>query len=664
MSMPLEGTQVLYSVQIFFHLHLSYSVVIFQMAAAPTNTMVESPAPTLTVFDSKDKLVRYAREYYHNNGIGITIESYTQDVEVRLQCDRGGKYKGEGSENAIRNRATRRIGCPFKLKGVRYARDNEWHLKAMNLNHNHQPSDNMAAHPIARRLTAEDSKRVELLSNAGIPPRKIKNILRAENERFIGTSKTIYNAKFKIKKIGLGDMSALQVLLDELTNAKYKINYTTDEDNHLLNLFFAPELSIKYLKQYNNVILMDSTYKTNRFGLPLLNVVGVNSNYRTFTIGLAFMTNESESAFTWVLRNIEALFPTNAYPKCIVTDRDLALMNASGCVFPNSKPILCKWHINKNITSRCKKNFETNAAWESFQKLWEQVCSSEGENTYNVRLNALKSAIGESSDTMVYLNNVWLPHKDRFVSYFVDAFMHLDQVNTSRVESAHAYLKTFIETSVGDILVTTRLIINAIKEQFHEIEAEIASDKIAVPIRARGPMYASIITKISAFALDKIITAYTEFVKRASPSTCSKYFSVVFGLPCPHVITQKIISGGTLTTSDFDKQWHIDFRDESSSSSSSSSIDIHFPDIVRRYEQASQPQQIQMSTFLASLAAAPLPILAINPRIPVQHLSETSTRRLPSAFERVETPSTHRRPPRCSRCGQIGHNSRGCYQPL
>lgn len=85
-----------------------------------------------------------------------------KDEWVLLQCDRGGKYKGRGRGNTQRDRSTRRIECPFRLKGVRYVSDDKWHLNSICLDHNHLPSDNMAAHPIARRLTEEEKRKLNL----------------------------------------------------------------------------------------------------------------------------------------------------------------------------------------------------------------------------------------------------------------------------------------------------------------------------------------------------------------------------------------------------------------------------------------------------------------------------------------------------------------------
>ncbi len=41
-------------------------------------------------------------------------------------------------------------------------------------------------------------------------------------------------------------------------------------------------------KQYPDIILLDSAYKTNEFNMPLLNICGITSSNTFFRLGLHF----------------------------------------------------------------------------------------------------------------------------------------------------------------------------------------------------------------------------------------------------------------------------------------------------------------------------------------------------------------------------------------
>ncbi|KAJ1407064.1 MULE transposase domain [Sesbania bispinosa] len=102
------------------------------------------------------------------------------------------------------------------------------------------------------------------------------------------------------------------------------IVWTHPDALKLLNLFFI-------------VLIIDTTYKTNKYMLPLLEVVGVTSTELTFSVAFAYMEQEKADNFTWVLEKLKTMIPfPDVSPQVIVTDRDIALMNAVEKVFPNA----------------------------------------------------------------------------------------------------------------------------------------------------------------------------------------------------------------------------------------------------------------------------------------------------------------------------------------
>ena len=61
----------------------------------------------------------------------------------------------------------------------------------------------------------------------------------------------------------------------------------------------------------------------------MLEIVGVTCTGLTFSIAFAYMEAECEKNFMWALETFRDLFPRHdELPKVIVTDKDLALMNA------------------------------------------------------------------------------------------------------------------------------------------------------------------------------------------------------------------------------------------------------------------------------------------------------------------------------------------------
>ena len=105
---------------------------------------------------------------------------------------------------------------------------------------------------------------------------------------------------------------------------------------------------MKLFNACNLVFLIDSTYKTNRYKLPLLDFVGVTPTGMTFSASFAYLEGERLNNVVWALKRFRGLFiRRDALPRVIVTNRDLALMNAVKIVFLECTNLLCRFHITR-----------------------------------------------------------------------------------------------------------------------------------------------------------------------------------------------------------------------------------------------------------------------------------------------------------------------------
>jgi len=75
----------------------------------------------------------------------------------------------------------------------------------------------------------------------------------------------------------------------------------------------------------------------------------------TFSARFAYLEGERVNNVVWALERFQGLFlRRDGLPIVIVTDRDLALMNAVKTVFPECTNLLCRFHIDKNVKAKCK----------------------------------------------------------------------------------------------------------------------------------------------------------------------------------------------------------------------------------------------------------------------------------------------------------------------
>ncbi|KAH1215724.1 hypothetical protein GmHk_13G036802 [Glycine max] len=117
----------------------------------------------------------------------------------------------------------------------------------------------------------------------------------------------------------------------------------------LRDLFWCHLDAVKLCNACHLMFLIDNTYKTNRYKLSLLDFVGVTPTSMTFSVGFAYLEGER------ALEQFRGLFlRRDCLPIVIVTDRDLALMNAVKTVFLECTNLLCRFHIDKNVKAKCK----------------------------------------------------------------------------------------------------------------------------------------------------------------------------------------------------------------------------------------------------------------------------------------------------------------------
>ena len=121
------------------------------------------------------------------------------------------------------------------------------------------------------------------------------------------------------------------------------------------DIFWCHPDVVKLCNACNLMFLIDNTYKTNMYRLPLFDFVGVTPTGITFSVGFTYLEGECVNNVVWALEQFRGIFLRHdALPGVIVTDRNLTLMNAMKIVFPECTNLLCRFHIDKNVKAKCK----------------------------------------------------------------------------------------------------------------------------------------------------------------------------------------------------------------------------------------------------------------------------------------------------------------------
>src|ERR1043166_9996886 len=99
------------------------------------------------------------------------------------------------------------------------------------------------------------------------------------------------------------------------------------EDNHLVRLcWMRPEQQVLW-SRFHDIILLDTTAKTNHFSMILCVIILVDNHNRSRLAATAILSDETRDSFEWLF---QSLFNTTGglMPRLLYTDTDPAMVVA------------------------------------------------------------------------------------------------------------------------------------------------------------------------------------------------------------------------------------------------------------------------------------------------------------------------------------------------
>ena len=176
--------------------------------------------------------------------------------------------------------------------------------------HNHGADLHPSAQPAHRKRSEAAKKLIKVLQAAHLSLKDILNVLVKHDPEANYTRADIRNevAKARVEELdGLTPTQALFVALeayniqDENLENRYIYWYHRDNEGRVDYLFFIHPKSQELLCRHLDVLLINSTYSTNRYNMPLAHITGRTSQNGSFNIGYAFMVAERTEHYTLLI---------------------------------------------------------------------------------------------------------------------------------------------------------------------------------------------------------------------------------------------------------------------------------------------------------------------------------------------------------------------------
>ena len=112
----------------------------------------------------------------------------------------------------------------------------------------------------------------------------------------------------------------MEVLVSKMETGLYTFNYKSDAEGRVTHISFTHLHSVEMLNQYPEVLLLDCTYKTNYFKMPLLNIVNSTCRHKTYHISFCFLFDETEESYIWALIQLSHLFTASRASDVMIMD--------------------------------------------------------------------------------------------------------------------------------------------------------------------------------------------------------------------------------------------------------------------------------------------------------------------------------------------------------
>ncbi|KAL0245883.1 hypothetical protein GEMRC1_007100 [Eukaryota sp. GEM-RC1] len=258
----------------------------------------------------------------------------------------------------------------------------------------------------------------------------------------------------------------------------YIFRVKSDAENRLEALFIVNREVLPIARRFRYVFCLDSTYKTNTFGMPMFHVVGFTCLNSSFSAACVFMAKETEEYYLWTLEQFKDVF--NIIPGVFLTDKEKALINAVRKVFPTSGHVLCLFHIVQNLIQIKNAKGISDPAWKIFMEHFYSLIQSEAVEEFCWNLDVMTGKYEndrECGDAFIYLINNWFDMKESFCYYNIDQFTHFKTYTNNRAESAHNTLKSGDRMYKRDLESAMENVMATMEHQVIDLRRNIDVDK-------------------------------------------------------------------------------------------------------------------------------------------------------------------------------------------
>jgi hypothetical protein len=391
------------------------------------------------------------------------------------------------------SKATRQIksDCPWRVSFFRQ-KNRTYRITSRDLTHNHallSSSDITSNIDSLRKITPDISMAVRTMISNGMhgvesERRYLQDSLGVTIQRDV-----FQNLISKTKReLGMLDsVDDFKMLLNwlqgEIANkaavARYHVNESVGYE--LDGVFYMSADMVYHLDRNGEVLVMDTTFKTNRFHWPLLLVCGVNEHWQTIVLAVGLLHHQTTALFSWALEQMASAVSPEAWGAIatVITDGDAAMSAAIDARLPHALHARCRYHLEQNLRHNLRETLGLTAT-EQFIVKWKSVIAEEEVDAFNTAKQAVHLNYPAAQP---YLEkNHWI-NEQHFAECYIKKASTLGMRSTQRVEGMNHVLKGMFQVRSTTALSTLFQVLQFATCEVDRQAAKAASKRAAdVPL--------------------------------------------------------------------------------------------------------------------------------------------------------------------------------------
>jgi hypothetical protein len=185
--------------------------------------------------------------------------------------------------------------------------------------------------------------------------------------------------------------------------------------------------------------MIDDTFCTNRFDLPIISVIAPDFNLKNQLVGFGYIPDRRQESYSQFLSFLKSYLTE---VNCFVTDRSVAQIAALRKNYPNAFLIYCKIHIQRNVDS----HFPHSEIPLHFNGLFNGTESEEEFFKYiHEKTKDFSQKQQRFIENLMAESNHWLPSH-------VNKLRHYGNVTTNRIEGFFGVLKPSLDHKINTLL--------------------------------------------------------------------------------------------------------------------------------------------------------------------------------------------------------------------